>query len=155
LRTKMLDNFTLQFGVKLSFDVDSLVLKNGCYFLIGDKLKPLATEGFFYAGTFLGKVKGGKFFPSFIFLSMIAEVGGSRVVVEPKSAWLFICGRGIFSKGVVNHSGAIEKNGFVLVLNKFGECLGFGKVVGALGSQKNEVFVQNVTDIGDFLRREQ
>jgi ribosome biogenesis protein Nip4 len=155
LRVKVLDNFTLQFGVKLSYDGDSLVLTNGCYFLIDDKLKPLAKEGYFYAGTFLGKVKGGKFFPSFIMLSMIVQAGGSRVVVEPKSAWLFICGRDIFSKGVVNHSGAIEKNGFVLVLNKFGECLGFGKVVGALDSQKNEVFVQNVTDIGDFLRREQ
>ena len=42
------------------------------------------------------------------------------------------------------------------MLNEFGECLGFGKVVAGLGVQavKNEVAIQNVSDVGDFLRRE-
>jgi ribosome biogenesis protein Nip4 len=42
------------------------------------------------------------------------------------------------------------------VLNEFGECLGFGKVLAGLDAQgaKNEVALQNVSDVGDFLRRE-
>jgi ribosome biogenesis protein Nip4 len=42
------------------------------------------------------------------------------------------------------------------VLNEFGECLGFGRIIGKLSGEtgNNEVVIKNVSDIGDFLRRE-
>jgi ribosome biogenesis protein Nip4 len=50
----------------------------------------------------------------------------------------------------------VRRNGHVLVLNEFGECLGFGRVLVGFEQQaeKGVVAVANVLDVGDFLRRE-
>jgi len=42
------------------------------------------------------------------------------------------------------------------VLNEFGECLGFGRIVGKLSGdgKSDEIAMRNVSDVGDFLRRE-
>ena len=42
------------------------------------------------------------------------------------------------------------------MLNEFGECLGFGRIVGNLrdNGAVDEIAVWNVSDVGDFLRRE-
>ena len=52
--------------------------------------------------------------------------------------------------------GSRRKGDHTLVLNEFGECLGFGKIIGSLdeAAKNSEVVVRNVSDIGDFLRRE-
>jgi ribosome biogenesis protein Nip4 len=44
-----------------------------------------------------------------------------------------------------------------LILNNFNDCLGFGRIIIDLDkkTQKNEVVIRNILDIGDFLRREQ
>ena len=156
MKAKTIMDFAAQFGVRIALNDSLLVTLNGRYFLLNDALKPYAKEDFFYAGTFLGKAKGGKFFPSFILLAMLAKAGGNRVVIDGKAAWLFICGRDVFSKGIVRRFGSVRRNCNVLVLNEFGECLGFGKVLAGLDAQgaKNEVALQNVSDVGDFLRRE-
>jgi len=39
-------------------------------------------------------------------------------------------------------------------MNKFDECLGFGRVIADLNEKAETVAVKNVLDIGDFLRRE-
>jgi ribosome biogenesis protein Nip4 len=41
-------------------------------------------------------------------------------------------------------------------MNRHGECLGFGKILFDIDGEKdgNKVIVKNVSDIGDFLRRE-
>ena len=86
---------------------------------------------------------------------MLAESKANRIVVEKKSAWLFICGRDIFQKGIISACGSYEKGNHVLVMNEYGDCLGFGRIVSSLNrSMKREVAVKNVSDIGDFLRRE-
>ncbi len=150
-------NFASQFRVQLALDPDLIVEKNGRFFLINNILRPLAVRDFFYAGAYLGKAKEGKFFPSFILLSMLAKKKESnRVVVDKKSAWLFICGRDILRKSVVRVHGQGKKGANTLVLNEFGECLGFGRIVGKLSGSGvgDELAVRNVSDIGDFLRRE-
>ncbi|NWF97272.1 MAG: hypothetical protein HXY34_14130, partial [Candidatus Thorarchaeota archaeon] len=38
--------------------------------------------------------------------------------------------------------------------NKYGECLGFGKILHNLEETREKVAVKNISDIGDFLRRE-
>lgn len=156
MKAKAITSFASQFGVQVSLNVDLIVEKNGRYFLVNAALKPFVQPDFFYAGIFLGKVKGGKFFPSFNLLEMLAKEGANRVVVDGKAAWLFICGRDILGKSIVRVQGSGRKNTNALVLNEFGECLGFGRIVGKLSgiAENKEIAVRNVSDIGDFLRRE-
>ncbi len=156
MNARAMVNFGLQFGVEISLNPDLLVQKNGRFFLVNSALKPFTRRDFYYAGTFLGKAKGGKFFPSFNLLGMLAKTEANKIVVDKRTAWLFICGRDVFSKGILHMYGAAKKGGNVLVLNEFGECLGFGKIVGNLGRKTgdSEIMVKNVLDIGDFLRRE-
>jgi ribosome biogenesis protein Nip4 len=42
----------------------------------------------------------------------------------------------------------------MLVLNEYGECLGFGSVLGGFDQSNEGVAVRHVVDVGDFLRRE-
>jgi len=50
--------------------------------------------------------------------------------------------------------GSKRKGDTTLVLNEFGECLGFGKILDDVTGTGGKIAVQNVLDVGDFLRRE-
>ena len=152
---KAILKFALQVGAKISLNADFIVEKGGRYFLLNGALLKVARKDFYYAGTYLGKVKNGKFFPSFNLLMMLAKGEANKIVVEKKAAWLFICGRDVFRKGIRAVRGSRKKGDHTLVLNEFGECLGFGKIIGGLDeAAATEVAVKNVSDVGDFLRRE-
>lgn len=147
--------FVLQLGAKFSLKPHFIVKKAGRYFLLSKALMKIAKKNFYYSGNYLGKVKNGKFFPSFNLLMMLAQGEANKIVVEKKSAWLFICGKDIFRKGIISVYGSHKKGNHALVLNEYRECLGFGRIVRSLtGSSENEVVVKNISDIGDFLRRE-
>jgi len=120
-------------------------------------MKRFVSKDFFYAGTYLGKVKRGVFFPSFNLLRMIASRNdANRVMVDQKSEWLFTVGRDIFRRGILKVVGSKKKSAYTLVVNQHGECLGFGRILHSLEvkEDRNQVVVRNVSDIGDFLRRE-
>jgi ribosome biogenesis protein Nip4 len=85
---------------------------------------------------------------------MLAKGEANKIVVDRKTAWLFICGRDIFRKGILVVHGSRQKGDHTLVLNEFGECLGFGKITRSLDAEKTQVVVKNISDVGDFLRRE-
>jgi ribosome biogenesis protein Nip4 len=158
MRAKAVVDFARQFGIKLDFNENFLVEREGRFFLLNKQIKSvMVNDTFFSAGTFLGKIRTGKFFPSFNLLSMIATQEANRIVVDKKASWLFICGRDIFKKGILQTYGKISRNCHVLVFNEFDECLGFGRVLAGLVDQqtdKNTLAVANVLDVGDFLRRE-
>jgi ribosome biogenesis protein Nip4 len=153
---KAVMKFAFQLGANISLNADFVVEKGGRYFLLNEALLKVARKDFYYAGTYLGKVKNGKFFPSFNLLAMLAKGEANKVFVEKKAAWLFICGRDIFRKGILAARGSRRKGDHTLVLNEFGECLGFGRIIGSLDetAKKTEVAVKNISDVGDFLRRE-
>lgn len=152
---KVISEFAARFGVKVEFNEKNVVEKENCYFLLDDRLKGLVAAGFFYAGVYLGRVKSGVFLPSFNLLKIVAEKEGTnKVFVDERSAWLFICGRDIFKRGIIKVEGSRKKGDYTLVLNKHGECLGFGVILQNLDVAKKGVAVKNVLDIGDFLRRE-
>lgn len=151
---KPIDDFVSHFGTKISLDETLIVNKQSRYFLLNENLKRLALNDFFYAGTYLGKAKDGKFFPSFNLLGIIAQKKANRVIVDKKTEWLFICGRDIFKQGITNVTGSTKKGDYVLVLNAYGECLGFGKILHNLDGKRAGLAVENILDIGDFLRRE-
>ena len=152
--TKPLTDFALKLKAKLALDPDLLLETGGRYFLLNKNLKTIAPRSFFYAGKYLGKVKSEKFFPSFNLLAILTETEANKVLVNEKAAWLFICGRDIFGGGIVSVQGSRREGDFTLVLNEFEECLGFGRIVGDLGPRDAKVVVQNISDVGDFLRRE-
>lgn len=149
-------NFASQVGAKICLNPDFMVSKGGRYFLLNQDLKKLVRRDFYYAGIYLGKVKKGKFFPSFNLLVILAKGEANKIVVDKKAAWLFICGRDIFRKAILGLHGSRRKGAYTLVLNEFGECLGFGKITGSLdvNAKGNEVAVKHISDVGDFLRRE-
>ncbi len=156
MKAKAVTNFAAQFGIDIALNPDLTMEKNGRFYLVNPVVKPLVRGDFFYAGVFLGKAKEGKFFPSFNLLSMLAKKDANRIVVDRKAAWLFICGRDILAKGILRVFSSGKEHSNVLVLNEFGECLGFGRIVGNLNEKgiSNDIAVRNVSDVGDFLRRE-
>ena len=148
-----LEAFASRFGDKIAFNPEFIVEKDQRYYLLSPRLKRIQGN-FYYAGLYLGKVKNRVFFPSFNLLNMLVDVAANKVVVDGKAAWLFICGRDVFGTGIVKTLGSKRNGDATLVLNEFGECLGFGKITGDLGGSGEKVAVKNVLDIGDFLRRE-
>lgn len=151
---KPLTTFASRFGAKIALNSDFVVEKAQRYYLLNPVLKRILYGNFFYAGLYLGKVKNGVFFPSFNFLNLLLDFAVNKVVLDRKAAWLFICGRDIFRKGIFKMSGAQRKGDFTLVLNEYHECLGFGMLATNFRDASEEVVVKNVLDLGDFLRRE-
>ena len=149
-------NFVKLFDAQISLDWGFVARKGNRFFYIPPNLKSLVEKNwhYYYAGFPLGKVERGMFFPSFPLLFLIAEKAKNRIVVDDKAAWLFICGRDIFKQGIVHIEGSREKGSYTLILNRHGECLGFGRIRQNLNKVKKGVAVENVLDIGDFLRRE-
>ena len=153
---RLIGDFVNRFNSSMSLDERLVVKSQSRYFLLNDRLKRLVSKDFFYAGVYLGKEKDGVFFPSFPLLTMIAKGKANRVMVDEKTEWLFICGRDIFKQGVIGIEGSSRRGDYTLVLNKHGDCLGFGKILCNMDEEagKQKVIVRNISDIGDFLRRE-
>ncbi len=153
---KKIKDFVGQFRASVNLDESLIVKKKNRYYLLTEKLKRQVPRDFFYAGLYLGKLKGTSFFPSFLLLTMMAEGRANKVVVDKNTAWLFICGRDVFKQGIVEAKVAQRKGNYTLILNEHNECLGFGKILRNIRKEKdaNKVVVKNVLDIGDFLRRE-
>jgi ribosome biogenesis protein Nip4 len=155
MRMKEIKDFVAQFNASIPLD-ESLIARNrNRYYLLSKKLKQQVPKDFFYAGAYLGAVKGASFFPSFLLLSMMAKAKANKLAVDKKTAWLFICGRDIFKKGILKGD-TLKKGDYTLILNEHNECLGFGKIACNLRGETdaNKVAVKNILDIGDFLRRE-
>jgi ribosome biogenesis protein Nip4 len=151
---KFLKEFVSRFGARINLNENLIVKKVNRYFLLNEGLKKLIGKGFFYAGIYLGKAKNGKFFPSFNLLSMIAKKEANKIFVDKRSEWLFICGRDIFKRGITKVLGSKRKGDYALILNQYGECLGFGRILGNWNEIVGGVAVKNISDVGDFLRRE-
>jgi ribosome biogenesis protein Nip4 len=151
---KPIDDFVSRFGTKIRLDETSIVKQQGRYFLLDENVKRLASKEFYYAGAYLGEAKDGEFFPSFNLLNIIAKKSGNRINLEKKAEWLFICGRDVFLEGITKVTGSTKRGDYVLVLNSYGECLGFGRILRSLEAKRKGVAVKNILDVGDFLRRE-
>lgn len=146
--------FAARFGSQVVFHSEMIVEKDQRYYLLNPRLKKLLQSDYYYVGLYLGKLKNGMFFPSFNFLNILVGVAANKIVVDQKAAWLFICERDIFRTGIVKVMGSKRKGEATLVLNEFGECLGFGKILEDIGGTEGRIAVKNVLDVGDFLRRE-
>ena len=146
--------FASRFGSRVAFNSEMVTEKNQRYYLLNPRVKTILQSDYYYAGLYLGKIKNGMFFPSFNLLNMLVSAAANKIVIDQKAAWLFICGRDVFRVGIVKVMGSKRKGDATLVLNEFGECLGFGKILEDLGASEGKIAVENVLDVGDFLRRE-
>ena len=86
---------------------------------------------------------------------MLFESKANNIIVNKKTAWLFICGRDILQQGILEKNN-LKKGDYTLVMNEYNECLGFGKIMHNLRGvpDSTKIAVKNILDIGDFLRRE-
>jgi ribosome biogenesis protein Nip4 len=148
------EDFVNRLGASVSLDENLIVKKGDRYFLIDEKLKKLIAKDFFYAGTYLGKIRNGKFFPSFSLLKMIAEKQASKTIVDRRTEWLFICGRDVFRQGIIEVRGSRRRGDYTLILNQHGECIGFGRILCDMDEERSGAVIKNISDVGDFLRRE-
>lgn len=155
--TEYINEFADLFGIKLTPVIRGIIEKQNRLYMLSPQLRKLTKKEFFCAGTYLGKVKDGKFFPSFSLLMMISSNARNRIVVNSRSEWLFTCGRDVFRKGITNISGSTKKGTYTLVFDEQSECLGFGRIMRNLDADTpgNMEAVRNILDLGDFLRREQ
>jgi ribosome biogenesis protein Nip4 len=151
---KPINCFALQVGAGALFRKDQVVKQNDRYFLLNENVKKAMRRNYYYAGTYLGKSKGPKFFPSFDYLDLLSRARSNKIIVDKKTAWLYICGRDIFRKGILSCEGSSKRGVHTLVLNEYRECLGFGRIIRSLDDTKDGLAVKHISDIGDFLRRE-
>ena len=150
-----LEHFLIQFNVrKLDLGNNILFVEDNKFFLITREMQNTIkkTKKPFYAGNYLGKARGKKFFPSVSLLNMTKSRTSHKIWIDSKTEWLFVCGRDLFASGIRKSSYNAQKNTIALVLNPNNEVIGFGKVTKSL--KEKGVVVQNILDIGDFLRRE-
>ncbi len=137
------DEFTAKFTTeKISF----IQLRRDFFHASDDLLKFKESIPFepFACGTFLGS--GNPFNPSNALLDWLNERTENFVVVDKKSAWLFLCGRDVFASSIVKRQAS---TGPVLVRNQQGELLGYGEL-----TNNKKIPLKNILDKGDFLRRE-
>ncbi len=152
-------DFIKQFTSKEVVNERDICVINNKYYLAHERLidvvKQIGKEPFMM-GVYLGKSKGNVFFATIPLLRMIKHKTSSRVWVDKATEWLYICGRDVFFQGITKTSGHTEKGGIPLILNQHGEVLGFGRIKRKLTQKINfqEVVIDNILDIGDFLRRE-
>lgn len=149
-----MDAFVRHFQTRIRLNKDLILKRQNRYFLLNQELKGFIAKDFYHAGFYLGKDKNGRFYPSFNLLGIIAKKDSNKVIVNKKTEWLFVCGRDIFRKGILKLIGSNKRNYYTLVLNQYNECLGFGKIVSKVAGEEEGIFVKNILDIGDFLRRE-
>ena len=103
-----------------------------------------------YAGKLLGETRRGRFEPSVALLDILGKKTKRKIVIDDNAEWLFLCGRDVFGRSILK---ADVQTGFVIVQNKTGDTLGFGRITDDL-LKKNKAVVDNKLDRGDFLRRE-
>ena len=149
----MLKEFAKQFTDE-DIVKDFVKMQNN-FFLAPQQLKEalqhLTTKPSFM-GLPLGRQKGQQFVPSLYLLQKLAGISSKKITVDDKGAWMFICGKDIFGKTIVKAHSEMKSGELILVQNHYGECLGYGSIIAELSNKS--VVVENIFDIGDFLRRE-
>ncbi|MBW3001688.1 hypothetical protein KY338_00840 [Candidatus Woesearchaeota archaeon] len=136
-----------KFTDKKIVDLSKVIRIGRDFYLVDDSLRTVCKnikKQAEYIGIFLGKKEK----PGLYLLNLLAKHSKKKVWLNETGAWLFICGRDVFAKSIVKAENADD---FVLIMNEYDECLGFGQVVD-LSAKK--VAIKRLFDIGDFLRRE-
>ena len=128
--------------------IDNIMKIENRYYLVDKELKELKekiTLSPFYIGIFLGEEKAQEFKPSLALMEELAKISDRKVFINKKAAQLFICGRDIFGKSMMQTH---FKKGLILVQNENDENLGYGRFA------DQGKLIKNILDKGSYLRRE-
>lgn len=138
---------------KYSIIGNEIYLKDPGLDILGEKISKKIGRTPFSTTTFLGKydTKQRRFTPSFPFLE--TSTLKSRIKVNSKGEWLFICKKNLLEGSILNakdydNKSKLDRN--VIVINAKDEVLGIGR----LRTNDDKLIVQNYLDRGNFLRRE-
>ncbi|MBI4449188.1 hypothetical protein HY641_04135 [Candidatus Woesearchaeota archaeon] len=147
---KQLQSFVAKWGIEFPYAREELIESSQNVFLASKEQRERLTQiprDIFSIGLPLGGIRRGQFVPSFVLLDEIAARDVKKAILSEKAEWLFICGRDVFKEGVVSCNAF--QGDFVIIQNTRNECLGYGRLENGA-----RVFIKNLLDRGDFLRRE-
>lgn len=151
---KFVDNFEVDLDLTNVRRFDKsyyLVSQEQLKIIDGISIEP-ASSGL-YVGDF--DPKTDKFTPSLMLMELLASKNKNNIVVRKKSEFLFTCGRDLFKDSVAKFDFQVEINQLVLIVDHLGQFLGLGKIKNNYDSiSKNDLFIESLFDVGDFLRRE-
>jgi len=130
-------------------DIGPIIKLHKSYYLVNEELqkvmKKIPDEAQ-SAGIYLGEEEK----PSLALLRLISKISDTKIFLNEKAAYLFICGRDIMGQSIIK---ANADEGLVLVQNEKDENLGYGRFIGNI-NEPEEIVVKNLLDLGNFLRRE-
>ena len=148
---KQLQGFLQSIGAENTFSEEELIRINNKRFIATAELRSEISrrDRLVYAGMFLGKTKN-IWEPSTILLRLIAaQPYVHKVWVDDAAAWLFVCGRDVFTEHIQrNTPDLVEGVNYLIMLGD--DCLGYAR----LEKFQDKLILKNLIDIGDFLRRE-
>ncbi len=148
---ELVRSFIEEFG-DIDFPYENIIINHRKVYLALPKNKKLIEtipEDALRLGVFLGEVKKD-FTASMNLIELIGKQAKKKIVLKEKQAWLFSCGRDVFSEEI-NPEFTIKKGKKVIVVNEKDEILGLAIHI----KNKKEDIYKNILDLGDYLRREQ
>lgn len=151
---KLLKEFIKELGSSPNMDFNLVWKKGKQFFLLTKELKKIQDtieDQAVSAGLFLGELVKTKFIPSPDLIILCAPTANNTIIIDEKSAWLFICGRDIFEESIIEKREQDKANKFHIVCNEKKEVIGIAK----RKREKNKYTFLNEYDIGYLLRREQ
>ncbi len=80
-----------------------------------------------------------------------------RVMIDEHAEQLFLYGRDIFGSSIIWHTNDFKANSEVIIINRYNEPLGVGRVKYDYNDSKiylKEVVITNIEDLGSYLREE-
>jgi len=143
----VIESFLKRLGVS-PVDQSSLVRLKNELFDVNSELKRVIAQipkDPIYAGKLIlreGRIPS----PGLSLLERLGREAPRKVWVSKKGEWLFICGRNLLPGSIERTEGHPKLKDAVVVLNKHGECLGYGELT--------EKQITRWFDLGDLLRRE-
>ncbi|HLP79698.1 MAG TPA: hypothetical protein VK158_03635 [Acidobacteriota bacterium] len=143
---KIIEDFCQKFNIAPKFDGTILEMNHSIVLVSKEQSLAIKKIGAVqHAGVLLGWKKKNYFKPSSQFLDMYMQEAPS-VTLNVQGAWLFLCGRDVFSDSIIqaDHDDAP----FVVVKDQAHNILGYGQ------TQRGQIAIKTLYDKGDLLRRE-
>lgn len=132
-KARSLEEFVSWFGIEKILGVKL----DGRFFLCSEKLRAaqLGCDGLRVCGLLLGQMNGEFFSPSFGLLQYLKGCSVGEVVVNGYGEIDFLYGKDVRKRHVVSVSGLESKDEPKVVVNGFGDVLGFGFLAGGSSSK--------------------
>jgi len=140
---KSLKDFLELFG-DIPFPVEKVSLQGKEVYLVNYSAQPTLPsyeEEPVSQGVLLGTIAKNSFVASIALLRHIAPHTQKKIILNEKSAWLFVCGRDAFEQNIMSGD---KKSSLVIVLDEQDNVLGLAK--------KTPQFYKNMLHIGTFLK---